>query len=234
MQKAKAPAAAEEISLLPVDLKSATTFVTVDTILLCCSAMNSEGSFAVRSHHLRVLCAARAPVLLVAVCVSCCWQVHTYASLVQKGGQVAPEVEELVLSSSFLCYVLSAAESLLARTLNMCLSHTDLAAAWTASPEVRKATEQLLGVPDWHTLSQPLLRACLVRRCCTFRELTGKTHWCVRTLWWGSERTNSRLVPDMCSPVVRNCSMLPLESEAPLRFSELITATPVTCVRMPS
>jgi hypothetical protein len=73
------------------------------------------------------------------------------------------------MSSSLLCYILRAAESLLARTLAMRLSHADLAAAWTASPEVRKATEQLLGVPNWRMLSEPLLRACLVRLC-TFNE----------------------------------------------------------------
>jgi hypothetical protein len=69
VQKAKAPAEAEEIGLLPVDLKSATTFVTVDTILLCCSAISSEGAFAVRSHHQGVLCAASAPVLVIVACL---------------------------------------------------------------------------------------------------------------------------------------------------------------------
>lgn len=71
-------------------------------------------------------------------------------------------VEDLVLSTSMLCHVFSAAESLLAHTLALQQGGGDLAAAWTASSDVRKATETLLGVPDWHSLSQPLLRALMV------------------------------------------------------------------------
>jgi hypothetical protein len=76
----------------------------------------------------------------------------------------SPDVlDASMLSHALLFYVLGAAEAMLVRARDARQSHGDVAAAWAPSRDVRAAAERLLGVPAWRQLSQPLLRACLVR-----------------------------------------------------------------------
>lgn len=46
--KVKAPATAEELAMLPPDVKAAPSFLPHDTLLLCLQALNHAGPFAVR------------------------------------------------------------------------------------------------------------------------------------------------------------------------------------------
>ena len=85
-----------------------------------------------------------------------------HAPRAAQAGAACQEVEDLMLSGPMLAHVLAAAESMLTHTLATQQSNGDLAATWTAAPEARKATESLLGMPDWRAPSQPLMHACTV------------------------------------------------------------------------
>ena len=71
---------------------------------------------------------------------------------------------DVLLSEPVMCHIFESAATLFTRVLERCRTHCQTPAALAQSPAVRQATERLLGMPDWRSLLQPMLAACLVRR----------------------------------------------------------------------
>ena len=82
--------------------------------------------------------------------------------LFEDGAQVPSSASDLMQSPAVVEHALRAAEAQLSSAVTIRRSRGDLLASWAPQPDVKRACEHMLGVPDWHELLQPVLHGSLV------------------------------------------------------------------------
>eukprot|EP00892_Ulva_mutabilis_P006806 jgi/Ulvmu1/4498/UM002_0224.1 len=90
-----------------------------------------------------------------------CFHAMSGTGRFQDEAEVPGPALELMRSPELLEHALRAAEAQLSNAIIVRRNHGDLVAVWAAQPDVQRACGQMLGVPEWRELVQPVLRGSL-------------------------------------------------------------------------
>lgn len=91
-----------------------------------------------------------------------CFHAMSGTGLFQADSEVPGPAAELMKNSTVVEYALLAADAQLRTAAAARRSHGDLLAAWAAQPDVQRACEHVLGLPEWREVLQPVLHGSLV------------------------------------------------------------------------
>lgn len=91
-----------------------------------------------------------------------CFHAMSGSGVFQADSEVPEPAKRLVQSTEMLEHAMYAAEAQLTCAAAARRNHSDLLAAWAVQPDVQRACEHMLGLPDWRELLQPVLHGSLV------------------------------------------------------------------------
>lgn len=92
-----------------------------------------------------------------------CFHAMSGSGLFEAANEVPAAAATLMQSAEVVEHALLAAEAQLVCAAAARRSHGDVLAAWAVQPDVQRACEHMLGLPDWRELLQPVLHGSLVR-----------------------------------------------------------------------